>query len=62
MTDEKVNRMIETLMELSGSTSLVYDNDDSALFVTILGGRSVHRKTLIKTAADLGFQYQRKSD
>jgi hypothetical protein len=56
ISEEKADQVANALMELYDGSSWSYGRHGSDLNVTILGGRSVHRKTLIKTAVDLGLR------
>ncbi len=58
ITEEKADEIVDALLQLSDGPSSIYGMHGPSLFVTILGGRAVHRKTLIKTAADAGLKFQ----
>jgi len=55
ITQEKAQEIINELMDFCDSTDARCERDGS--YIVILGGRFVHRKTIIKKAGDLGVQY-----
>lgn len=57
MTQEKAQQIIDALLNFCDSSSAMWDKDVSGRQITILGGRYVHRKTIIKKAADLGLRF-----
>ncbi len=57
LTQEKQREILDVLMDFSDSTSGMWGRVGPNLHLTIFGGRYVHRKTMIKTANDLGLKY-----
>ena len=55
ITKEKTQEIVDTLLDFCESSSATFEEDGSQ--IRILGGRFVHRKTILKKAADLGLQY-----
>jgi hypothetical protein len=60
ITGEKGRQIVDALKDLYDSSSIIWGIDGSAIEIRILGGRPVHRKTLIKTAADLGLRLRKQ--